>query len=313
MSFLNPLELSQMLANISESSAVWPRFSPTWDMLIFFGIAPVLFIFNCYKVHLFYKELNSLHRGLKIKHIFNMKVDHICVGTREIQSTTSWRSWRRWACVTLTVSTWHLKTTVHIVWIVNKRQTSAKMLTKYLNYYFWHVRIVQTVILILQHLLEFGCRIPPKGFWRHFQNTTKTRSENCQKLKILPYNVMANFPENIAGSVLHIIECISKVFARVHHCFSHFTVGSSKIRQITIRGLGLNTTNHNMTYEAYTASYIHVYVQFTVKPLCYIFNRYINTFGMISLMLFLQVTTGESQWANSMQVVLREDPRDHPI
>ena len=28
-------------------------------------------------------------------------------------------------------------------------------------------------------------------------------------------------------------------------CFSHFTVGSSKTRQITIRGLVLNTTNHD--------------------------------------------------------------------
>ncbi len=62
----------------------------------FFGIAPVLFILNYYKVHLFYKELNSLHRSLKITNIFNMKVDHICVGTREIQSPTSRRSWRRW-------------------------------------------------------------------------------------------------------------------------------------------------------------------------------------------------------------------------
>ena len=48
----------------------------------FFGIASVLFIFNSYNVHLFYRGLNSLHIGLKIKHIFNMKVDHICVGTR---------------------------------------------------------------------------------------------------------------------------------------------------------------------------------------------------------------------------------------
>ena len=50
----------------------------------FFGIAPVLFILNYYKVYFFYEELNSLHRGLKIINIFNMKVDHICVGTREI-------------------------------------------------------------------------------------------------------------------------------------------------------------------------------------------------------------------------------------
>ena len=58
----------------------------------FFDIAPMLFILNYYKVHLFDKELNSLHRGLKIINIFNMKIDHICDGTREIQYTTSRRS-----------------------------------------------------------------------------------------------------------------------------------------------------------------------------------------------------------------------------
>ena len=41
-------------------------------------------------------------------------------------------------------------------------------------------------------------------------------------------------------------EGISKLFGRVRHCFSHSTVGSSKTRQITIRGRGLNTTNHDM-------------------------------------------------------------------
>ena len=45
----------------------------------FFGIAPVLLILKYYNVHLFYRELNSQYRGLKIIHIFNMKVDHICV------------------------------------------------------------------------------------------------------------------------------------------------------------------------------------------------------------------------------------------
>ena len=43
------------------------------------------------------------------------------------------------------------------------------------------------------------------------------------------------------------MEGISKLFGRVRHCFSHSTVGSSKTRQITIRGRGLNTTNHDMT------------------------------------------------------------------
>ena len=45
---------------------------------------------------------------------------------------------------------------------------------------------------------------------------------------------------------LSITECISKLFGRVRHCFSHYTVGSSKTRQIMIRGLELNTTNHDM-------------------------------------------------------------------
>ena len=57
---------------------------------------------------------------------------------------------------------------------------------------------------------------------------------------------MANFPENIAGSVLRIIELISKLFARVRHCVGHFAVGSSKTRQITIRGPRKITTNHDM-------------------------------------------------------------------
>ena len=39
---------------------------------------------------------------------------------------------------------------------------------------------------------------------------------------------------------------ISKLFGRVRHCFSDSTVGSSKTRQITIRGLELNTTNDDM-------------------------------------------------------------------
>ena len=41
------------------------------------------------------------------------------------------------------------------------------------------------------------------------------------------------------------MECILKLFGRVRHCFSHSTVASSKTRQITIRELGLNTTNHD--------------------------------------------------------------------
>ena len=39
-------------------------------------------------------------------------------------------------------------------------------------------------------------------------------------------------------------------------CFSHFTVGSSKSRQLTIRGLGLNTTYHDMRPIWYVAGYL---------------------------------------------------------
>ena len=54
------------------------------------------------------------------------------------------------------------------------------------------------------------------------------------------------FPQYIARSILSNTECISKLFGIVRHCFSHSTEGSSKTRQITIRGLGLNTTNHDI-------------------------------------------------------------------
>ena len=47
-------------------------------------------------------------------------------------------------------------------------------------------------------------------------------------------------------SVAHSAESFRNTFYLLYACFSHFTVGSSKTRQITIRGLGLNTTNHDM-------------------------------------------------------------------
>ena len=179
-----------------------------------------------------------------------MKVAHICVGTRgnSVHNIAAVLM-----LVTLTVSTWHLKTTVHIVPGMNRKQTANIGKNAY--------KLPQLIFLTRQNHSNQSSNCYPNsatfawlrmpytvsmGWWRHFQNTTKTRSENCQKLEILPYNVMANFPENIAGIVLRIIECISKLFARVHHCFSHFTVGSSKTRQIMIRGHGLNTTNHDM-------------------------------------------------------------------
>ena len=57
---------------------------------------------------------------------------------------------------------------------------------------------------------------------------------------------MANVPENIAGNVSCALWRIILKYILWYSCFSHFTVGSSKTRQITIRWLGLNTTNHDM-------------------------------------------------------------------
>ena len=45
-------------------------------------------------------------------------------------------------------------------------------------------------------------------------------------------------------------------------CFSHFTVGSSKARQITIRGLGLHDTNHDMRPIGWGRRLINVEKQF---------------------------------------------------
>ena len=76
-----------------------------------------------------------------------------------------------------------------------------------------------------------------------FQYSKEYRSENCPKLENFQYELMANLP------TIHCLkrsEGIWKLFGRVRHCFSHSTVGSSKTRQITIRGRGLNTTNHDM-------------------------------------------------------------------
>ena len=127
----------------------------------FFGIAPVLFILNYYKVNLSYRELNSPHRGLNILNIFNMKVDHVCVGTREVQSTTSGRSWCRWH--------WQCRPDNHSPhrMIVNKRQKSAKIVTKYPIYRIWRVRIVHKVILIRQHLPNISCCVSCYRSWRH--------------------------------------------------------------------------------------------------------------------------------------------------
>ena len=44
----------------------------------FFGIAPILFILNYCNVHLFYRELNSLQRGLKMINIQYESLPYLC-------------------------------------------------------------------------------------------------------------------------------------------------------------------------------------------------------------------------------------------
>ena len=64
---------------------------------------------------------------------------------------------------------------------------------------------------------------------------------------------MVNVPENIAGNVSGALWRIILKYILWYSCFSHFTVGSNKTRQITIRGLGLNTTNNDMRHIVISA------------------------------------------------------------
>ena len=78
---------------------------------------------------------------------------------------------------------------------------------------------------------------------------TNNRKPNHQFAK---YSKMFNtmtwqfYPENIAGSVLRIIEFISQRFARERHRVSHFKIGSHRSRQNTIRAPRKITTDHDM-------------------------------------------------------------------
>ena len=81
--------------------------------------------------------------------------------------------------------------------IVNKRQPSAKILTKYLNYYFGRVRIVQTVILIQRHLPNISCCVLSSRSWHQLPigaYSKEYRSENYPKLENFQYELMANLP-----------------------------------------------------------------------------------------------------------------------
>ena len=122
-----------------------------------------------------------------------------------------------------------------------------KTITKYLNYYIWRVRIVRKVILIRQHLPNMSCCVSCSRSWRNLPILERIPIGKLSKTRKLSIRTNGEFAQNTLSSLkLSNIECISKLFGRVCHCFSHSTVASSKTRQITIRGLGLNTTNHDM-------------------------------------------------------------------
>ena len=80
---------------------------------------------------------------------------------------------------------------------MNRKQT-AKMLSKYLNYYFWRVRIFQTVILILQDVLDFGCRIRDAD--AIFRIERKDDQKIAQNSKLF-YRKYFEFTSNHSGSV----------------------------------------------------------------------------------------------------------------
>ena len=134
-----------------------------------------------------------------------MKVDHICVGTLEIQSTTLRRSWRRWH--------WQCRPDNHDPqshgMIVNKRQTSAKMVTKYLNWYIWRVRMVHKVILIQQHLPNISCCVSCSRSWRHLSILERIPIGKVSKTRKLSIRTNGEFAHNTLPEAFRVIR---KVF-----------------------------------------------------------------------------------------------------
>ena len=112
--------------------------------------------------------------------------------------------------------------------------------------------MVHKVILIQQHLPNISCCVSCSRSWRHLSILERIPIGKVSKTRKLSIRTNGEFAHNTLPEAFRVIpgygntEGISKLFGRVRHCFSHSTVGSSKTRQITIRGRGLNTTNHDM-------------------------------------------------------------------
>ena len=123
------------------------------------------------------------------------------------------------------------------------------MLTKYLKYYFWRVRIFQTVILLLQHVLDFGCRVYRIRDADAIFRIQRKDDQKIAKNSKLFHTKYGEFTSNHCGSVRGALwRIVSKYIYILFFCacFSRFTEGSSKTRQITIWALELITTNHDM-------------------------------------------------------------------
>ena len=85
--------------------------------------------------------------------------------------------------------------------IVNKQQTSAKMVTKYLNYYIWCVRIVRKVILIQQHLPNINCCVSCSRRWRHLPILERIPIGKLSKTRKLSIRTNGEFAQNTLPEV----------------------------------------------------------------------------------------------------------------
>ena len=128
-----------------------------------------------------------------------MKFDHFCVGTWEIQSTTSRHFLCRWH--------WQSRPDNHGPhrMTVNKRQTSAKMVTKYLIHYIWGVRIVHKVILIQQRLPNISCCISCSRSWRHLPILERIPIGKLSKTRQVSIRTNGEFVHNTLPEVFWIL------------------------------------------------------------------------------------------------------------
>ena len=168
-----------------------------------------------------------------------MKVDHICVGTREIQSTTSRWSWRRWH--------WQ-RPENHVPHRMNRIQ----MASDYKNSF----KVPQLLFLTRQNLSNSypntatcaWLRMPYTAYGmltpfleyneKTVRKSPKTRNYSTQSILNSPVII-----EEV--SVAPSGESFRNTFFFLR-MFQSFSVGTCRTRQITLWALGLITTEHDM-------------------------------------------------------------------